>query len=97
MHAQAKFICEVPASTLPADTFFRPCVFELENLSLLEGEVFGPILHVIRYAEKDLDKVLTEIIKTGYGLTLGIHSRIQSKVQSIAERMLLAIFMSIAI
>ncbi len=87
MLKNAKLICEVPAKNLPEGNFFRPCVFELDSLSLLKGEVFGPILHVIRYAAKELDNVLDSIRQTGYGLTLGIHSRIQSKIRDIAERM----------
>ncbi len=67
--------------------FFAPCVFELNDLSVLKREVFGPILHVIRYQAKDLDKVMNAIIQTGYGLTLGIHSRIDTTIQYIASQM----------
>ncbi len=56
----------------------RLASLKLTDLSILEGEVFGPILHVIRYKAGDLDKVMDAIIKTGYGLTLGIHSRIDA-------------------
>ena len=48
-------------------------------------EVFGPVLHVIRYEARDLDQVLAEINATGYGLTLGIHSRIDATVQHIVR------------
>ena len=66
-------------------TFFAPRAYELRALSQLQREVFGPVLHVIRYEARDLDKVLADINATGYGLTLGIHSRIDSTVQHIVR------------
>ncbi|MFZ2315138.1 MAG: bifunctional proline dehydrogenase/L-glutamate gamma-semialdehyde dehydrogenase PutA [Gammaproteobacteria bacterium] len=87
MQAQAVLIAEVDAPDTLAGHFFTPRAYELKDLSTLEGEVFGPILHVIRYAARDLDKVMDSIINTGYGLTLGIHSRIEATVQYIANRM----------
>ncbi len=68
-------------------TFFPPQVFEIKSLSLLKGEVFGPILHVIRYKASDLDKMLDEMKATGYGLTLGVHSRIEATANHIFRRM----------
>jgi RHH-type proline utilization regulon transcriptional repressor/proline dehydrogenase/delta 1-pyrroline-5-carboxylate dehydrogenase len=56
--------------------FFMPRVYEIRRLSQLPGEVFGPILHVIRYRMDDMPKILADINASGYGLTLGIHSRI---------------------
>jgi RHH-type proline utilization regulon transcriptional repressor/proline dehydrogenase/delta 1-pyrroline-5-carboxylate dehydrogenase len=67
--------------------FFTPCIFEINSLNQLPGEVFGPILHVIRYPAKQLDQVLDDIIHTGYGLTAGIHSRINSVVEYMAHRL----------
>ncbi len=66
-------------------SFFAPRAYELHSLSQLTQEVFGPVLHVIRYHARDLDKVLSDINATGYGLTLGIHSRIDSTVQHIVN------------
>ena len=54
----------------------------------LEEEVFGPILHVIRYRSKDLDRIIDEINGTGYGLTLGVHSRIDRTQRHIAKNVL---------
>lgn len=71
---------------LPKGAFFAPRAYEIEDLSVLTGEVFGPILHVIQYDVQDLDKVIASINKTGYGLTLGIHSRIQETVDYIVDR-----------
>jgi len=68
-------------------TFFAPRAYEIDSLSRLEREVFGPILHVIRWDAKDLDQVCDAIAATGYGLTLGIHSRIDETVRRITERL----------
>ncbi len=57
--------------------FVGPHIFEIERLGQLPEEVFGPILHVIRYRGEQLDEVIEQINRSGYGLTLGIHSRIR--------------------
>ncbi len=64
-------------------TFFAPRAFEIDRLDRLTGEVFGPILHVIRWHGDRLDQVLASIDATGFGLTLGIHSRIDETVRTI--------------
>lgn len=61
------------------ETFFAPCAYEIDSLKRLDSEVFGPVLHVIRYAADDLEAVIKEINETGYGLTFGIHSRLASR------------------
>jgi len=68
-------------------TFFAPRVFEIGALDLLHGEVFGPILHVIRWQGDRLDEVLDAIDATGFGLTLGIHSRIDETVRYVENRL----------
>ena len=68
-------------------TFFAPRAYEIDSLDRLERETFGPILHVIRYRGDRLDNVLEAIGKTGYGLTLGIHTRIESKALDIHQRL----------
>lgn len=87
MQAEGKLLAQVPLPKHLNGNYFAPALFEIPNLSLLQREVFGPILHVIRYASSHLDKVMDAITQTGYGLTLGIHSRIESTVQYIASRM----------
>lgn len=67
-------------------TFVLPIAFEIGDIAELEKEVFGPVLHVIRYKARDLDKVLDAINATGYGLTLGAHTRIDSVAEHIARR-----------
>ncbi|MEH6634549.1 MAG: bifunctional proline dehydrogenase/L-glutamate gamma-semialdehyde dehydrogenase PutA [Halioglobus sp.] len=56
--------------------FVAPQVYEIQRLSELPEEVFGPVLHIIRYNAKDIPQVLQDINTSGYGLTLGVHSRI---------------------
>jgi RHH-type proline utilization regulon transcriptional repressor/proline dehydrogenase/delta 1-pyrroline-5-carboxylate dehydrogenase len=79
----------VKAVTLPEATangsFFAPRAYELTSLSQLTREVFGPVLHVIRFEADRLDEVLAAINATGYGLTLGIHSRIDSTIEKISK------------
>ena len=59
-------------------TFFAPVLAEIPAADFLEREVFGPVLHVVRYAPEDLDQVAGALAARRYGLTLGIHSRIES-------------------
>jgi RHH-type proline utilization regulon transcriptional repressor/proline dehydrogenase/delta 1-pyrroline-5-carboxylate dehydrogenase len=68
-------------------TFFAPRLIELDRLDRLTGEVFGPILHVVRWQSGHLDRVLDQVIATGFGLTLGIHSRIDETVSTIHARL----------
>ncbi|MGH8480993.1 MAG: bifunctional proline dehydrogenase/L-glutamate gamma-semialdehyde dehydrogenase PutA, partial [Nevskiaceae bacterium] len=69
-------------------TYFAPCAVEIQSLSQLKSENFGAMLHVVRYRAKDLEKVVGQINASGYGLTLGVHSRIEStwrRVQAAAR------------
>ena len=75
----------VPAK-LQQGNYFAPCAFEISSILQLKGEVFGPILHVIRYKSAELDQVIEQINGTGYGLTLGIHSRIDETIEYITQR-----------
>jgi len=87
MRASAKLLYQVELdSSQAAGSFIAPTAFEIEHLDQLKHEVFGPILHVIRYANHQLDDVIAQINATGYGLTLGIHSRIEQRVTYIRER-----------
>lgn len=82
----AKLIYQLPlAAELSKGHFFPPTLLEIPSLSLLEQEIFGPILHVVRYASNDLADVVTALNATGYGLTLGVHSRIKATMQYVQE------------
>jgi RHH-type proline utilization regulon transcriptional repressor/proline dehydrogenase/delta 1-pyrroline-5-carboxylate dehydrogenase len=87
MHEVATVRYAYPADRLPQDGyFFGPQIVEIENMALLEREVFGPILHVVRYAAGELEPVLEQINRCGYGLTLGVHTRIEGWAEGIFRR-----------
>ena len=75
------------AGTAPVGNYVAPHLFELSSADELTEEVFGPILHVVRYAADRLDGVLAAIARSGYGLTLGIHSRIDDTVEAMIARL----------
>jgi RHH-type proline utilization regulon transcriptional repressor/proline dehydrogenase/delta 1-pyrroline-5-carboxylate dehydrogenase len=77
--------CTLPEST-GSGTFFAPTLVEIGSINVLEREVFGPVLHVLRYRNKNLAATLDAVNATGYGLTMGLHSRIDSRARSLAER-----------
>jgi RHH-type proline utilization regulon transcriptional repressor/proline dehydrogenase/delta 1-pyrroline-5-carboxylate dehydrogenase len=75
----------LPEATMHG-TFVAPTLIELDGIGQLQREVFGPVLHIVRYPSPALDQVIDAINATGYGLTLGIHSRIEATVRHIASR-----------
>lgn len=66
--------------------FVAPHAFEIKDMRVLEREIFGPILHVIRYKANQLDETIDAVNKTGYGLTFAIHSRITERVEYVRQR-----------
>jgi RHH-type transcriptional regulator, proline utilization regulon repressor / proline dehydrogenase / delta 1-pyrroline-5-carboxylate dehydrogenase len=80
MRREAKLLyaCELDPALAAAGHYFPPQMFELRALDQLKSEEFGPILHVARYRSDELPQVLAAIRGTGYGLTLGVHSRLES-------------------
>ena len=85
MTAQARqhFSGDIPQS----GTYVAPHIFELSSAEQLTEEVFGPILHVVRYPADDLDGVIRSIGRSGFGLTLGIQSRIDDMILGVIERL----------
>lgn len=84
MRTQAQLLFQLPLPAgLERGSFFPPSLIELQSLSQLTEEVFGPVLHLIRYRESELDQVVNSVNATGYGLTLGIQSRIEAVVNTI--------------
>jgi RHH-type transcriptional regulator, proline utilization regulon repressor / proline dehydrogenase / delta 1-pyrroline-5-carboxylate dehydrogenase len=75
---------KVPREHL-AGTFVGPAAYEIDRIGRLDKEVFGPILHVIRYEQGRLGEVIASINQTGFGLTLGLHSRIAGVADFVAE------------
>ncbi|MDF2940016.1 MAG: integrase [Gammaproteobacteria bacterium] len=87
MKREAKLVHQVRLSSqTQLGTFVPPTAFEIPSLSLLKREVFGPILHIVRFKANELDKVIDEINSTGYGLTFGIHSRIQETINYLCDK-----------
>ena len=86
MDREARLIAAAELSAEAAHgTFFAPRAYELKNLGQLQKEIFGPVLHVIRWKGDQLDAVIEQINATGYGLTLGVHSRIDETVDRITN------------
>ena len=81
MRKSAKLVHEIPHDkALAKGNYIYPVVFEIEGINVLKREIFGPVLHVVRFKASELSKVVKDINSTGYGLTFGIHSRIQETV-----------------
>ncbi len=83
--ARSHFALDLPASVTGNGTFVPPTVLEIASLSELKQEVFGPVLHIVRYRRADLPKVIASINATGFGLTLGVHSRIDETIDAIVN------------
>ena len=68
-----------------AGSFVEPTIIEIENIAQLEREVFGPVLHVLRYPRERLAQTLEQVNATGYGLTLGLHTRIDETIAQVVN------------
>jgi RHH-type proline utilization regulon transcriptional repressor/proline dehydrogenase/delta 1-pyrroline-5-carboxylate dehydrogenase len=88
LHERGRVIAE---ATLPESarhgSYVAPIAVEIGLTDLPQREVFGPVLHVIRYRTEELDRVLDAVAATGYGLTLGVHSRIERFVDRVRARL----------
>ena len=82
--------CKVHQLSLPAEarlgTFVPPTIIELRKLSDLTKEVFGPVLHVFRYQRDNLDRMIDDINGSGYGLTFGLHTRLDETIAHVTSR-----------
>ena len=67
-------------------TFVPPTLIRIDRIEQLEREVFGPVLHVLRYRREELDRLIDGINALGYGLTLGVHSRVDGKIERVVRR-----------
>ena len=87
MRHDGRVLAELPlGDALRRGVYVAPAAFEIDRIGRLEREVFGPVLHVVRFAGDRLDAVCDAINDTGYGLTLGIHTRIQATADAVASR-----------
>ncbi|MEG5265471.1 trifunctional transcriptional regulator/proline dehydrogenase/L-glutamate gamma-semialdehyde dehydrogenase [Pseudomonas sp. JDS28PS106] len=66
-------------------TYVMPTLIELESFDELQREIFGPVLHVVRYKRKELDQLIDQINGSGYGLTLGVHTRIDETIAKVVD------------
>ncbi|HTK84269.1 MAG TPA: bifunctional proline dehydrogenase/L-glutamate gamma-semialdehyde dehydrogenase PutA [Patescibacteria group bacterium] len=87
LEKNGKFIAAVPLSDELKNkgSFFPPIAYEIGSIKQLDREIFGPVLHVVRYKAENLDRVIDDINATGFGLTLGVHSRISSTQMHVAQ------------
>ncbi|MFO1033148.1 MAG: bifunctional proline dehydrogenase/L-glutamate gamma-semialdehyde dehydrogenase PutA [Hyphomicrobiales bacterium] len=87
MKGQARLIyqCHLP-NDCSLGTFLAPTAFELSSIAPLKQEVFGPVLHVVRFAAGDLARVVESLNGTGFGLTLGLHTRIETVIDEVRRR-----------
>ena len=86
MEAKAKVLyrCSLGEGA-EAGTFFAPTLIEIDSVAALEREVFGPVLHVLRFRGKDLQATIDAVNATGFGLTMGLHSRIDSRARKLVQ------------
>ncbi len=85
LRSRAKLIAE-SGPVPPAGTYVAPVAFEIGSIREVPGERFGPILHIARFPLEDLDRIVDDINATGYGLTMGVHTRMDSRAERIRER-----------
>ncbi len=82
--AEGRVVHQLPVPAL--GSFVAPTIIALDGIDQLEHEIFGPVLHVVRFKSRDLDKVIKAINDTGYGLTFGLHTRIDDRVETMVNR-----------
>lgn len=83
--ARILYQCKLDES-LPQGFYFAPQMIEIDSIDVLDEEIFGPVLHIVRYGADSVEKTIDSISATGYGLTMGIHSRINALADLICER-----------
>ena len=83
METKGRLIAKLDA---PADgRFIAPHIFRVSGIEEMEREIFGPVLHVATFGADDIDRVISAINRKGYGLTFGLHTRIEARVQHIVD------------
>ncbi len=83
-HSKIVHQCELPPSTA-AGSFVAPVAIEIDSITRLTREVFGPVLHIYRYRAKRLEETVAAVNATGYGLTMGLHSRINRRASALTS------------
>jgi len=75
----------VPENVLSKGHFVKPGLFKIDSIEALDSEIFGPVLHIYRFEADEIEAVLDAINKKGYGLTFGLHTRVDERVQQISD------------
>jgi RHH-type proline utilization regulon transcriptional repressor/proline dehydrogenase/delta 1-pyrroline-5-carboxylate dehydrogenase len=83
MRARGRRVTQAPS---PSGLFVAPTLIEIDSIAELPGEVFGPVMHVLRYPREGLDRVIRDANATGFGLTFGVHSRIDETIERATDR-----------
>ena len=83
MEEKGKLIAKLDAPS--GGRFVAPHIFRVSGIEELEREVFGPVLHVATFEAEDIDRVISSINRRGYGLTFGLHTRIEARVQHFVD------------
>ncbi len=78
-------VTQAPLATT-AGTFVPPTLIELDRIDQLAQEIFGPVLHVVRYQRQDIDRVIDAINALGFGLTFGLHTRLDDTIDAVTAR-----------
>ena len=87
MRARGHAVTQGPLPDATAQgTFVAPALIEIDAVAEVEREVFGPVLHVLRYKREGLDRLIDAINAAGYGLTFGLHTRIDETIARVTER-----------
>ena len=69
------------------DPYLSPTLVTIDKISNIQKEQFGPILHVLKYSSNDIEELIEQINTSGYGLTLGVHTRIESRADYFAKKL----------
>ncbi len=85
MGARHSLIARTPMNTNLGETFIAPVAIELSSISELNEEVFGPVLHVVRFKVSEFEKVIEAINAKGYGLTMGLHTRVDTRIKYVSK------------
>ncbi|MBA6336943.1 bifunctional proline dehydrogenase/L-glutamate gamma-semialdehyde dehydrogenase PutA [Colwellia sp. BRX8-7] len=85
-HGQLLYQCEISAEVAGNEHFFfAPRLYEIKDISVLKKEVFGPCVHIVRFKGNEIEAVIDKINGTGFGLTMGIHTRIEHRALDLAK------------
>jgi RHH-type transcriptional regulator, proline utilization regulon repressor / proline dehydrogenase / delta 1-pyrroline-5-carboxylate dehydrogenase len=86
LQRDAKLIARVPMKPGLQGHFFAPCAYEIKDLATVQEETFGPVLHIRRFAARNIAQVLRDTEELGYALTFGLHTRLASRIELLSRK-----------